>query len=38
MVNNQEQQYLDLLRELVEVSDTEPLNNDRTNCWNHCQW
>ena len=26
----EEQQYLDLLRELVEVSDTEPLNNDRT--------
>ena len=29
-MNNQEQQYLDLLRELVEVSKSEPLNNDRT--------
>ena len=26
----EEQRYLDLLRELVEVSESEPLNNDRT--------
>ena len=30
MMNNQEQKYLDLLQEIVEVSETEPLNNDRT--------
>ena len=29
-MNIEEQRYLDLLRELLEVSDTEPLNNDRT--------
>ena len=29
-MNTEEQQYLDLLRELVEVSKSEPLNNDRT--------
>lgn len=29
-MNTEEQQYLDLLRELVEVSENEPLNNDRT--------
>ena len=29
-MNTEEQQYLDLLRELVEVSEAETLNNDRT--------